>query len=140
MHKLPFLYGVVMRGKESYLYLRQKPSSKARQYRYRIHIAQQGEISLDIHSLSYPTITNGLRLYNWTTCLFQTIVQDGQNSVGRDLFESQTVLGTRVICAPHLLVGITLTYYTTADPGYHMKYQAELGDVDFITGDYLAGE
>jgi hypothetical protein len=26
-----------------------------------------------------------------------------------------------------------------ADPGYHMKYQAELGDVDFITGDYLAG-
>ncbi|KAF2751321.1 DUF1446-domain-containing protein [Sporormia fimetaria CBS 119925] len=25
-----------------------------------------------------------------------------------------------------------------ADPGYHMKYQAELGDVDFITGDYLA--
>lgn len=27
---------------------------------------------------------------------------------------------------------------TTADPGYHMRYQAELGDVDFITGDYLA--
>ena len=26
-----------------------------------------------------------------------------------------------------------------ADPGYHMRYQAELGDVDFITGDYLAG-
>lgn len=25
-----------------------------------------------------------------------------------------------------------------ADPGYHMRYQAELGDVDFITGDYLA--
>ncbi|KAF2808386.1 DUF1446-domain-containing protein [Mytilinidion resinicola] len=25
-----------------------------------------------------------------------------------------------------------------ADPGYHMKLQAELGDVDFITGDYLA--
>jgi hypothetical protein len=24
------------------------------------------------------------------------------------------------------------------DPGYHMRYQAELGDVDFITGDYLA--
>jgi hypothetical protein len=26
-----------------------------------------------------------------------------------------------------------------ADPGYHMRLQAELGDVDFITGDYLAG-
>ncbi|OCL10666.1 DUF1446-domain-containing protein [Glonium stellatum] len=26
-----------------------------------------------------------------------------------------------------------------ADPGYHMRRQAELGDVDFITGDYLAG-
>jgi len=25
-----------------------------------------------------------------------------------------------------------------ADPGYHMRYQAKLGDVDFITGDYLA--
>ncbi|KAJ4987618.1 duf1446 domain-containing protein [Stagonosporopsis vannaccii] len=25
-----------------------------------------------------------------------------------------------------------------ADPGYHMRLQAELGDVDFITGDYLA--
>ncbi|KAF2637416.1 DUF1446-domain-containing protein [Massarina eburnea CBS 473.64] len=25
-----------------------------------------------------------------------------------------------------------------ADPGYHMFYQATLGDVDFITGDYLA--
>ncbi|KAJ8105391.1 hypothetical protein OPT61_g10207 [Boeremia exigua] len=25
-----------------------------------------------------------------------------------------------------------------SDPGYHMRYQAELGDVDFITGDYLA--
>ncbi|KAF9692019.1 hypothetical protein EKO04_010139 [Ascochyta lentis] len=25
-----------------------------------------------------------------------------------------------------------------ADPGYHMRYQAEFGDVDFITGDYLA--
>lgn len=29
--------------------------------------------------------------------------------------------------------------HTIADPGYHMRYQAELGDVDFITGDYLAG-
>jgi hypothetical protein len=25
-----------------------------------------------------------------------------------------------------------------ADPGYHMYLQATLGDVDFITGDYLA--
>ncbi|KAF2017610.1 DUF1446-domain-containing protein [Aaosphaeria arxii CBS 175.79] len=25
-----------------------------------------------------------------------------------------------------------------ADPGYHMRLQAELGDVDYITGDYLA--
>jgi hypothetical protein len=26
----------------------------------------------------------------------------------------------------------------SADPGYHMHLQASLGDVDFITGDYLA--
>ncbi|KAF2494189.1 DUF1446 domain-containing protein [Lophium mytilinum] len=28
--------------------------------------------------------------------------------------------------------------YEGTDPGYHMKLQAELGDIDFITGDYLA--
>ncbi|KAF3919569.1 hypothetical protein ABW20_dc0102807 [Dactylellina cionopaga] len=31
-----------------------------------------------------------------------------------------------------------VTKLVTADPGYHMRKQAELGDVDFITGDYLA--
>ncbi|KAJ4407798.1 hypothetical protein N0V91_003768 [Didymella pomorum] len=30
------------------------------------------------------------------------------------------------------------TRVAPTDPGYHMRYQAELGDVDFITGDYLA--
>ena len=59
----------------------------------------------------------------------------------KDLFELQIVLGTKVINTPHIIAGTPLTTcYMTADPGYHMKYQAELGDVDFITGDYLAGE
>jgi hypothetical protein len=29
---------------------------------------------------------------------------------------------------------------STADPGKYMRRQAEEGDVDFLTGDYLAGK
>ena len=36
-------------------------------------------------------------------------------------------------------LSLVFTFLTLlADPGYHMRYQAELGDVYFITGDYLA--
>jgi hypothetical protein len=59
--------------------------------------------------------------------------------VEEDLFELQIVLGTRVIYPSSGCMKPLTTWYTIADPGYHMKYQAELGDVDFITGDYLAG-
>lgn len=31
-----------------------------------------------------------------------------------------------------------MTAFGAVDPGYHMRFQAENGDVDFITGDYLA--
>jgi hypothetical protein len=37
----------------------------------------------------------------------------------------------------HHILGLGLIV-GLADPGYHMRYQAELGDVDFIIGDYLA--
>lgn len=33
-----------------------------------------------------------------------------------------------------------LTWLSSGDPAYEMHRQATLGDVDFITGDYLAGE
>jgi hypothetical protein len=49
----------------------------------------------------------------------------------RELFRLQRFL------LPSLEINSHLTPII-ADPGYHMHLQAELGDVDFITGDYLA--
>ena len=40
----------------------------------------------------------------------------------------------------HILQIRLLTWLSSGDPAYEMYRQATLGDVDFITGDYLAGE
>ena len=65
--------------------------------------------------------------------------QDGQ-IVARGLLGLRIAPGQRV--RSHLDATIHLYVRLTSievDPGYQMRLQAELGDVDFITGDYLAG-
>jgi hypothetical protein len=50
------------------------------------------------------------------------------------LFWRQRYVGDLATTWQHANIG------AKGDPGYQMRRQVELGDVDFVTGDYLAGE
>jgi hypothetical protein len=44
-----------------------------------------------------------------------------------------------MVSEPTAITSITNPVFMAGDPAYEMYRQATLGDVDFITGDYLAG-
>lgn len=76
------------------------------------------------------------RISSFELCLPLTTAQDGQSSEGKGAFGLRIARDTKATSStPYKEL---IADYNTADPGYHMLYQAKLGDVDFITGDYLA--